>query len=629
MFGLLLVIALLAFILISYIFLSRYQRLVNPQQAVLSGSILWGVYLALVTEGLSLLHQLHFGAVVIVWSLPLLGAGWLLARNGSLWRRPNLWVPPWPLGLIAGLVLLLVTVSGGLALFSAPNNWDSMTYHLSRVMHWHQNQTVAHYSTHELRQLYQNPWAEFAILHFQLLAGTDRWANLVQWLAYVGSLVGVSFIAGQFGAQATGRYLTALIAATVPMAVLQAVTTQNDLVLSFWLVCLVSFILLVRQQTHWLPLLGAAGSLGLAVLTKGTAYIFAAPLLLWLGLLLLKRYRWRVWQPLGVVAVVVLLLNSGHYARNLHLFGSPLQPELGQYSYQNEIFSPAAVISNLVRNAALHLNLAVPNLIEPTEQAVDAIHRLLHLDPNDPRTTWPGMKFEIRSNISEDSFGNFLHFSLMVLSLAGLARARVRSNYKLLPGYGGLLCLAFFLFGLYLKWQPWHSRLHLPLFILGAPVVGIMVAELFPRPVVGLLVIVLTTQTGYLMVHNPLHPLWGPRNVFTSPRSDQYFWPNPVLQEPYQAATELIQARGCRQIGLLLPLDFWEYPFWILLNRPGDSPVWIENVQVGNVSQALQSLAFEPCAVVCIRCQEEHRALYTQTFGAPALDLNTSLLFVR
>nr|HMQ53428.1 4-amino-4-deoxy-L-arabinose transferase [Anaerolineae bacterium] len=243
MFGLLLVIALLAFILISYIFLSRYQRLVNPQQAVLSGSILWGVYLALVTEGLSLLHQLHFGAVVIVWSLPLLGAGWLLARNGSLWRRPNLWVPPWPLGLIAGLVLLLVTVSGGLALFSAPNNWDSMTYHLSRVMHWHQNQTVAHYSTHELRQLYQNPWAEFAILHFQLLAGTDRWANLVQWLAYVGSLVGVSFIAGQFGAQATGRYLTALIAATVPMAVLQAVTTQNDLVLSFWLVCLVSFIL--------------------------------------------------------------------------------------------------------------------------------------------------------------------------------------------------------------------------------------------------------------------------------------------------------------------------------------------------------------------------------------------------
>lgn len=629
MFGLLLVIALLAFILISYILLSRHHRLVNPQLAVLSGSVLWGVYLALVTEGLSLLHQLHFCAVVVIWSVPLLGAGWLLARNRSLWRRPNLWVQPWPLRLIAGLVLLLVAVSGGLAFFSAPNNWDSMTYHLSRVMHWRQNQTVAHYSTPELRQLYQNPWAEFAILHFQILAGTDRWANLVQWLAYVGNLVGVSFIAGQFGAQAPGRYLTVLVAATVPMAVLQTVTTQNDLVVSFWLVCLVSFILLVRQQAHWLHLLGVAGSLGLAVLTKGTAYIFAAPLLLWLGLLLFKQYRWRVWQPLGVVAVVVLLLNSGHYARNLHLFGSPLQPELGQYSYQNEIFSPAAVLSNLVRNAALHLNLTVPDLIGPTEQAVDAIHRLLDLDPNDPRTTWPGMKFEIRANLSEDSFGNFLHFSLTVLSLIGLASARVRANYKLLPGYGGLLCLAFFLFGLYLKWQPWHSRLHLPLFILGAPVVGIMVAELFPRPVVGLLVIVLTAQAGYLMVHNPLHPLWGPRSVFTSPRVDQYFWPNPVLQEPYQTATELIQARGCRQIGLLLPIDFWEYPFWILLNRPGDSPVWIENVQVGNVSQSLQNLAFEPCAVVCIRCQEEHRALYTQTFGAPTLDLNTSLLFIK
>jgi 3-methyladenine DNA glycosylase AlkC len=56
-----------------------------------------------------------------------------------------------------------------------------MVYHMTRVQHWIQNRSVAHYPTHVLKELHRNPWAEYALLHFQVLSQGDRLANLLQW----------------------------------------------------------------------------------------------------------------------------------------------------------------------------------------------------------------------------------------------------------------------------------------------------------------------------------------------------------------------------------------------------------------------------------------------------------------
>jgi hypothetical protein len=95
-----------------------------------------------------------------------------------------------------------------------------------------------------------------------------------------GCIIGVSLIASLFAATARGQLLSGLIAATIPMGILQSSSTQNDLVVSFWLVCFIVFgILSVREQSlAWIALMSL--SLGLAVLTKGTAYFFP-PLVFW------------------------------------------------------------------------------------------------------------------------------------------------------------------------------------------------------------------------------------------------------------------------------------------------------------------------------------------------------------
>ena len=189
-----------------------------------------------------------------------------------------------------------------------------MTYHLARVAHWAQQASVVFYPTHIIRQIHQPPWAEYAALHLFLLWGGDRLANFVQWGSMILSLVGVSVIARQLGAGTRGQLLAAFACATIPMGIMQAATTQNDYVVTLWLVCLTSALLALRTQLDLAPALVAGGSLGLALLTKATAYVLATPLV---TLLLVADRRRPIGTRLGQVALVglcAMALNAPQYA---------------------------------------------------------------------------------------------------------------------------------------------------------------------------------------------------------------------------------------------------------------------------------------------------------------------------
>lgn len=63
-----------------------------------------------------------------------------------------------------------------------------------------------------------------------LAGGTERLSNTVQWFSYVFSVMAVSLIALGLGGERQGQQVAAMVAAATPMAILQASTTQNDLV---------------------------------------------------------------------------------------------------------------------------------------------------------------------------------------------------------------------------------------------------------------------------------------------------------------------------------------------------------------------------------------------------------------
>ena len=75
--------------------------------------------------------------------------------------------------------------------------------------------------------------------------------------------------------------LAAVITATIPMGILQASSTQNDYVTAFWLVCLMFYIFRFQTEPSVPSAVGVGASLGLALLTKPTAYMYAIPLIVW------------------------------------------------------------------------------------------------------------------------------------------------------------------------------------------------------------------------------------------------------------------------------------------------------------------------------------------------------------
>jgi hypothetical protein len=600
----------------------RARRWLVPEwrDSFLAGAVLWGLAACGGAELLGTFGALTRGGVVALWLAVAAGAALVALRA----PRPLEWSPPFGgrqelegerallLG-IAGVALLV----GVTAWAAAPNNWDSLTYHLPRVRHWIQDRSLGNYPTSILRQLTLAPGAEMLLTQLWLLSGSDRLWNLPQWGAWIGSIVAVPTIAARLGAGRAARVAAAVFAATLPMAILQGSSTQNDLILSFWLLTFVSFSLQSLQDGRSPgEALLAGGSLGLAALTKPTAYLFALPFLLWFAISLVRRRGARAAKPLVLAGAIVLLVNAGQWSRSIAISGSPLGPDYGTV---NEARTPAILVSNLSRNLALHLAGPSDGWNRAVEAAVAAFHRLLSVGVDDPRSTWPGARFHVPAGLAragrpeadeaiyamfhDGQAGNPAH--LLLLCAAGvLLVARRRAASSPLRAYLAAIAAGALLFCLVLRWQPWNSRLHLPLFLLGAPLTAAVLANrpgsAWPR---RLCLILLLCALPWTLV-NAARPLVGDASVLATPRLAQYFAEVPEAMPPFLSAGRAASAGDCRAAGLEVRPDDPEYLLWVALEQASPGPWRIEHVGVSNRSAALLRRApfsgFDPCAVVVV-----------------------------
>jgi len=585
------------------------------RNALLSASITWGVILTAITELLSVLHSI---------TLPGLSLGWLLV-NGALvglflrslrYRNspPGHAESPKNLPsfqrLLLLLVCLIVLLIGVTAIVAPPNNWDSMTYHMARVAHWGQDGSVAHYPTSFTAQLYQGPWAEMAILNMQVLSGSDHFANLVQWFSMIGSVVAASLIAEHLGASLRGQVFAAILCATIPMGILQASSTQNDYVVSFWMICLIHSIWLsLKEPKKQLLILKASGSFGLAILTKGTAYIYSFPWLVWLSLVLIQQYRWRVWKPFLTLGLPAVLINFGHYLRNLDLFGNPIGlPTKANdvVKETNDVFNISALVSNVLRNLGPHAAGPFGLFNHLIEWLIRLAHRLLGLDINDPQTTSAGAEFSLNNLPNfEDTAPNPWHFLLILIAVILFFRVTSLRKQRDLLLYCLLLTASFLLFCLLLKWKPWNVRLHLFFFVAWMPFIGTVLSRIVDRirheKIIEYSLLSLLVMSLPLILYNESRPMLGEGNIFTTARTDQYFNLRSTLENPYREAVR--QTNHCSSVGLFLREDSWEYPLWILLHSQNPA-AQIQHILVDNISARKGNSSFYrnfvPCAVIAV-----------------------------
>lgn len=524
-----------------------------------------------ITECLSAATLLSFGPVLACWSAVNLGLlGWVCARRRLLheWAPCRLELNPWQ-WLVLAVCAGLLALTGAGALGSPPNNWDSMLCHMPRQVRWIQQAGVAHFPTVYVPQNAWPPFAEYVGVHLMILSGSDAWANCVQWFALAMAMVAVSLIARDLGLNRTGQLLAALFVITNPNAFLQSLNTKGDLVACLWL-CTAAW-WAIRPWAHqpWKPahatLFGSA--VGLLILTKGTGYCFAVPVVAVAGLGLLVKRRAMAVTAVVLGSGVLMALNAGHWTRNQLTYGSPIGPRFTT-DIGNETHEPRALASNVIRNIAVHLGTSRASWNTRMTGAIDRLHHWLGFDMNDPRTTleieYCGPFQVITPLKHEDTAPAPVH----VLLLLGLTLLLPLHFRRLDPAARLYLAMCYgcaLAFCAAIKWWPWHARLHPPILSLFAVVLAAFCTsrlgkKLAPCLVLGLLLLLVP----YVREGKP-KALLGKQSIFQKDRLTALFALRPGLKEPTRELVNRVMAHHPAAIGLCGFFGHWEYPLEQLL----------------------------------------------------------------
>lgn len=529
---------------------------VGPQRlAALRAALATGGYAVLTVELLGALGALTLPAISLAWLIFLLGAlalaGWRRRHDSrpAMPRRTVAYVPAgrWPAvrrltarrwaavvdrarsswrtanraeRLLAGTVTALVLVELLVAALAEPNNFDSQTYHLPKIEHWVAQGSLEFWPTIIDRQIDIPPGAEYLLLHLRLFTGGDGLYNLVQWAAGVGCLLLSARITAQLGGGRRAQLLTAFLVGTTPMVVLQATSTQTDLVTAAWVACLATLVLdgLSRRVTAGSALaLGTAT--GLIAVTKTSGLLGAGPLLVFWGIAQLRlgwatrsavtsdagdgpdpgggpvRARGRaVWRTaLGsVLIVLVAAVFAGPFLLRMTAeFGDPLGPPRLRESISMQRHDPGSILINALRIgqtaldtplSALH-NTAAGVVGTAPAEAVEQAAGLIGVDPQDRATTFGKTTFPVQSWYPDEDRVAFPIAGALAL-LGGLfAMVRPRRIAPAHPGplraYAVTVAVTLVAHAAMIKWQPWGNRLLLYALVMAAPLAGLWLDAMF------------------------------------------------------------------------------------------------------------------------------------------------------
>lgn len=412
-----------------------------------------------------------------------------------------------PLALLVAAVVVALAWQAALALAVAPNEPDSIAYHLPRAAMWAQQHTALQYRAGVLNDPRQAhpPNGELLVAWTMGLSHSDRYAQLVQWLAMLGALA-VIFSATQLigGSRAEATFAACLFA-LAPVALIESATAQTDLLLSFLLAAALLFAVIGLRARRAGELIVAALATGLAAGTKLDAVLIVPAALLIVG-----ATGWHERPPRRLIATgaastgaALLVLGSFNYVQNeLHthtLTGWTGIPE-GDFVKASPVRDAARVGWNL---------LDAPGLPVPDRIADGGESVVRHLFHGMQGSYFSAPHPAIRTYASADDSAYGLVGALIGLPVLLIASARPRS-----PPWRRVIALSaisyFLAYSLALGYNPESGRYLLPAAAVTAPLLGALARSCAIAAIV--VALSLATLPGILLHESYKPVLSSPEN---------------------------------------------------------------------------------------------------------------------
>lgn len=523
--------------------------------SLLDGAIFWSLAVWAASNGLSVVNGIYGWPFIVFW---LCYAGVLAC---FIWRRRGQITIPRPGGLLPVSMAIICLGTLASALFYPPNMWDVMTYHLPRVMHWLQNHTMAPYVTSIPRQIGMPPFNSMIALQSLAMGGGDYFVHLGQWAAFLGLIAGSMRLAALLGANRRGQLLAAFFVATLPNAIIQASNTESSDLAAFWTVAMACVFLEWLEQRDRANAVRLGCCIGLAILSKGSAYVTAFPFVLAIAFLCLRRPRLLFKQ--GVIAAcVIIILNAPQLVRTYEAYGSIIGGTERNILYHP---TPGTFAVNVIYNFLLH----EPWLLRgPLLDMWRGLAAGLGVDENDKGVfPWRGLsEQEAEFQLADTTVPN----APQAILLLCMAIAIVRRSFRPPLLYSSIIGGVFVLYWLILTWHPWAGRIHTSMFALAAPLAG-MYMDSWKRERLRKFFIYLLLVWTFFVFQGGMRRL-GPasgyeQNFLYHNRNSLYFNNYTRYRQPYTDAVNFLASQAPKSIGLEMYDDAFEYPLWALLRQ--------------------------------------------------------------
>lgn len=575
-------------VLMIYINIGLYKKFIRKEQADGTLSMLYSISISTLiilaaNETLSLFHAIHYISLLLLWfivDILLLFLCIFIIRKYRVPLSEIKYLFIFSKSIFNPIDIIVLIVCGAAIYMSArtvPYNWDSMTYHLTRIAHWVQNGSVAHYVCHDISQISAPPLAEFVVLHIYILSGcSDYFVNLLQTFSYLVSIFLVYKISDKIGCNRFFGSLAALIFATSPIVFGEALSTQVDMYSGMWLMFFVYLSLYftdIKSKLQWnlhsisrLILMGM--SAGFAYLAKPSVCIATFVFVIWILIVCIIRKDKlalvvKCAISLGLIALIIVLPEM---IRNFITFHSISSSETST-EFLVSSYAPGYLFWNLVNN--IKFNLSPRNL-----------------------------------SMHHDNATNPLIIGLMLLAIVCGIMIEIKKRLKGKPGielkmsesYTVASIVSMLIFCTVVQWYPFITRYEIGYLALLSPAVMIVFQYVFDNRkalqyvfAAAIIAISIVTFLVGVRYHSGFLAVEGKR-------FEQYF-AGREKYEFYKEISDDIIENKYESVGFLCGNDSYEYPLWKMLEN---SMSRFEHVIVDNETTIYDNQDFLPDCIISV-----------------------------
>ncbi|MFI3238434.1 MAG: glycosyltransferase family 39 protein [Lachnospiraceae bacterium] len=559
------------------LFINSYRKKGQFIKSIVDSTVLFTGIAYLMTEVLSAIGMLTDMLVKAGWLLIALMMVMHLYRNRV--STQSAWTTAQQKISCSSLMMKCIVMAFGtwyvylmyLAYVTIPNNWDSMTYHLPRVMHWMQNESVGYYATNIDRQVVSPVLSEYLLLHTYLLSGTQQYVNLIQNLSFIISAVVIYGIAKKLGARSRSAFIAPFVFLTVPMAIAQSFSTQTDLLAALYLILFSYYLIdflkckkLIWDKDKVAECGKMAACVAFAYLTKQTVCIV---ILLFLIALVVVRV-WKRDKPVILIqftllsAIVMISLALPGFIRNYQTYGSVLLQE-GTHTVTLDSYEPKLVLVNTYKNVVCNYVIEyIPQMEQMLENTGYTLAEELEVDLDDAAIT--STNFYVYSGSYHHDLVVSFGINYMMLFVLGLLFV-YKKQYKkkgLLVLFAGVSVFSFIFLCMMIRWSPWMIRYMIGIYGIYAAVIAATIDPLLKKnigKIFLLAVIALSLFEGAQAYEYNIAV--ADYSATTDDPNDLYFFVRPE-STAYTQICDYILEGDVDELGIILGIDTYEYPLW-------------------------------------------------------------------